>query len=152
MEVTFEEILKEKGVLLYTITGISMLPLMRAHRDLIIVVPSQERLGKYDIPVFKRDNGEYVVHRILKVYDDGYGIVGDNQSELEYVREDQIIGVVDRMERNGKTIPLRKTSEHPRLQWKYTLYVHLWCDVFPVRAFLVRVEHKLRQWRKNISR
>lgn len=145
---TFEQILKDQGVLVYTIKGVSMFPLLRQHRDLICVLPHEGRLKRYDVPLFKRDNGEYVVHRVLKVLPDGYGISGDNQSFIEFVREYQIIGIVDKIERNGKTIPLRSTPEHPVVPLKYRIYTHLWCDFFPVRAFFVKVEFRLRSWFK----
>ena len=75
---TFEEEIQNSGKLIYTTVGVSMRPLIKQGRDLLIVTKPQGRLKKYDIPLYKRKNGQYVLHRVVKVKDDGYVILGDN--------------------------------------------------------------------------
>ena len=36
--------------------------------------------------------------------------------------------------------------------WKYKLYVHLWCDFFPVRALITHVVSKIKKIRKSKMR
>lgn len=135
---TFEEQLVENGRLLYTNRGDSMMPLIKQDRDLLVIVPAKGRLKKYDVPLYKRDNGQYVLHRILKVRDDDYVICGDNRWVKEYgISDRHIIGVLDSVVRKGREISVN--------DWKYKLYVHLWCDLFPVRAFIVHVIVKLKK-------
>lgn len=148
----FEDIIAQQGHLVYTNTGVSMMPLLRPRRDLLVIKPKPEgRLHRLDIPIFKRTNGEYVVHRVLKVRKDDYGMCGDNQTFIEYgITDEQIIGILDAVIRDGKTIPLRETPEYPSVSWKYKLYMHLWCDLFYLRAFILRVIFKLnRIFHKN---
>ena len=65
---TFEEEIARNGFLLYRNVGDSMLPLIRQGRDLVLVSRKPEgRLKKYDVPLYRRDSGQYVLHRILKV-------------------------------------------------------------------------------------
>ena len=47
---SFEELLKRDGKLVYTNVGVSMMPLLRQHRDVMVIarVPEGERLKKYD--------------------------------------------------------------------------------------------------------
>ena len=79
-----------------------------------------------------------ILHRILRVLPDGYIIAGDNNTFLEYdIKDDQIIGVMVRMIRDGKEILMTDK--------KYRLYVHVWCDFYPVRIFLLRIKRKV--WR-----
>lgn len=140
-----EQAIEQHGVVLHHIKGISMRPLLRAGKDMIVICrkPAQ-RLKRYDMPVFKRSNGEYVIHRILKVHDSGYDIVGDNQCFYERnVTDDQIIGVVCQIVRNNKTIQVRATEKHRHVPLWYVVYVHLWCDLFFLRAPLVWLEYKL---------
>ena len=63
----FEEILARDGRLFYTNVGDSMMPLIKQGRDLLVIEKTAGKLKKYDIPLYKRDNGQYVLHRILKV-------------------------------------------------------------------------------------
>ena len=46
--------------------GISMLPMLRQGRDSVVLSPAPERLRKYDIPLYIRENGQYVLHRIIQ--------------------------------------------------------------------------------------
>lgn len=135
---TFEEQLAKNGKLIYTNKGDSMMPLIRQDRDLLIIVPANGRLKKYDVPLYRRDSGQYVLHRILKVRTDDYVICGDNRWSKEYgIQDRHIIGVLAAVVRNGKEISVSDP--------KYRLYVHLWCDLFPVRALIVHIVSKLRK-------
>ena len=102
---TFEEEISHTGKLIYTNVGDSMMPLIRQNRDLLIIEKVSGRLKKYDVPLYKRDSGQYVLHRIIKVYKDDYVICGDNRWQKEYgITDHHIIGVLTGVIRNGKTI------------------------------------------------
>lgn len=143
---TFEDVINKQGHLVYTNVGNSMLPLLRQGRDLMIIGRKpEERLKRYDIPLYKRDNGQYILHRILKARKDDYVICGDNQWRRETgISDRHIIGVLKAVVRNGKQIPVT--------DWRFLLYSHLWCDFFWIRASLFwlrdlpkRVRRKFRQ-------
>lgn len=144
---TFEEIIAQQGHLVYTNTGTSMMPLLRQHRDLLVIMPKPEgRLHRLDVPLYKRDNGKYILHRILWVRKKDYILCGDNQWHPECSISDRhIIGILDAVVRDGKTIPLRSTPEHPHVSWKYRLYVHLWCDFYLLRAPIVWLIGKIKR-------
>jgi hypothetical protein len=155
---TFEEILAKQGKLVYTNTGVSMMPLLRQHRDLLIIAPKPEgRLHMWDVPLYRRDNGQYIMHRVLWVRKNDYIMCGDNQWYLERgIQDRHIIGVLEAVSRDGKILPVRATKEHPNVPWKYKLYVFVWCFFYPIRAvliyfrnkwihFKIRVKNKLRQ-------
>ena len=129
--VTFEELLDKDGYLVYTNIGTSMLPLLRERRDIIeIRKKTTPRCKKYDVVLYKRGE-KYILHRILRVLPDGYLIAGDHNTFVERdVTDDMILGVMTRVIRNGKTI----YPDNPL----YRLYVHLWCDWYPARMFLLR--------------
>lgn len=128
---TFEEEIARHGKLIYRNVGNSMNPLIRQGRDLLIIEKAPERLKKYDVPLYKRDSGQYVLHRVLKVRQDDYVLCGDNQWRRESgITDRHIIGVLTCVIRNGKEVPV--TSR------RYRIYVHLWCDFFWIRAFILR--------------
>ena len=84
---TFEEELDTYGRIIFTNRGLSMLPLLRQNRDVLVIDKrGEERMKKYDAVLFRRDSGQYILHRILKLLDGGYYIVGDNCITGEYVR------------------------------------------------------------------
>ena len=61
-----------------------MLPLIRQGKDLLLIARKPEgRLSKYDVPLYRRDSGQYVLHRILKVRENDYVICGDNRWHRE---------------------------------------------------------------------
>ncbi|MCQ2334695.1 MAG: hypothetical protein MJZ89_02530 [Paludibacteraceae bacterium] len=126
---SFEDILNNNGVLVYTNVGTSMMPLLRQRRDLLIIRKKEanERLHWLDIPLFKRDNGQYIMHRVMRVRKQDYVMCGDNQWRPEYgVREDQILGVLTAVERDGKTLDMAST--------KMRIYGLLQYIFFPIRA------------------
>ena len=136
---SFEEAIEKHGQLMYTNVGDSMLPLLRQGKDVFVVSRKPEgRLKKYDVPLYKRDNGAYVLHRILKVRKDDYVLCGDNRWERETgITDRHVIGVLTAVIRDGKTISVSDR--------KYRLYVHLWCDFFYLRAFILRLKSMLRR-------
>ncbi len=142
---TFKNELLNKGYLVFTNKGVSMMPLLRQDRDLMIIKRKEEgQLKNHDAVLFLRGNGQYVMHRILKVRENDYWIVGDNCVSGEYIKEDQIIGILTGVVRDGKTI-----SVDDRL---YRFYVWLWCDFYPIRFFLLRCKSLLFRVLSKIKR
>ena len=134
---SFEELLEEKGYIVYTNVGTSMLPLLRQRRDIIEIRPMTRKPKKYDVLLYKR-GASYILHRVLKVQPGGgYLIAGDNNIFVERdVTDRMILGRMTRIIRDRREI--RTDTD---LQYK--LYSHIWVDFFPVRCFLLRVRGKL---------
>ena len=143
---TYEEQIEQHGSLVYTNVGDSMMPLLREKRDLLIIEKrGPERLKKYDVPLYKRPNGQYVLHRIIKVRKDDYVIVGDNRWQREFgVKDDWIFGVLTGVVRDGRKLDVNN--------WKYKLYVHLWCDLFWIRAGILWVRDLPMRFRRLMRR
>ena len=91
--------------------GTSMFPMLRQGEDSVVLSAAPERLRKYDIPLYRRDDGKYILHRIVKV-GDTYTCIGDNQFDLECgVRRDQIIAVVTAFTRGGREYRVQEWTE-----------------------------------------
>ena len=125
-----------------------MMPLIRQRRDIVEIRPLTDRPKKYDVVLYKR-RGRYVLHRILRVLPEGYIIAGDHNTFVEKdVMDDMILGVLIRVIRNGKSIT-------PDNFW-YKVYVHLWCDCYPVRMKIIRWKYRvigiLRAVKRRIKR
>lgn len=134
----FETLLSKDGYFVYTVKGFSMMPLLRQKRDVVeIRKKGTERCKKYDVVLYKRGQ-QYILHRILKVRQDDYVIAGDHNTYLEYgITDNQILGVMTRIHRNDKDITVDSKL--------YRSYVHLWCDCYPVRMWMIKAYQKLRR-------
>lgn len=117
--------------------GISMLPMLRQGVDSVILSPVTGMLQKYDIPLYRRDDGKFILHRIVRA-DETYSCIGDNQFEVEHgVRHDQVIAVVSAFTRGEK--------EHSVSEWSYRMYCHIWHRSRPFRHFYRRAKGWLRR-------
>ena len=98
----FRERLEAGQQIRFSPKGISMLPMLRDGRDTVVLSPAPEYLKKYDLPLYRRDNGTYVLHRVIHV-GETYTCIGDNQFLYETgVRRDQVIAIVTGFRRDGR--------------------------------------------------
>lgn len=113
--------------------GVSMLPMLRQGIDSVVLSPVPKKLKKYDLPLYRRKSGQFVLHRIVKV-EDTYTCIGDNQFVYEPgLQHAQMIGLVTTFYRDKKQI---KTSA-----FGYQIYCRLWHYSRPIRHF----------WRRGIG-
>ena len=124
------EMLEKDGTVTFTVAGWSMQPMVYNRRDTVTLVKPQLPLKKYDLPLFRLDNGKFILHRVVKVYKNGnYKCQGDNRWEPEdNIRDDQIIGVVKSFNRNGKQIDVDKS-------FGYWLYTRTWKFLHPFKKY-----------------
>ena len=139
---SFEEVLASHGRLIYTSVGDSMLPLIRQGRDLVVIEPPKGRLRRFDVPLYRRDSGQYVLHRVLRVREKDYVLCGDNRWRRETgITDKHVIGVLRLVVRDGKELSVEDR--------RYRLYVLLWCGLFPLRASLLKLLYVLKRKRKR---
>lgn len=118
--------------------GVSMLPLIREGKDSVVLSPVVGRLKKYDIPLYRRKGGVYVLHRVVAVDTDKYVMIGDNQFKYETgIDHSQIIAVVSSIRRGGRLFSV----EHPI----YRIYVVLWHKSRPIRHLAFRALRKIKR-------
>lgn len=120
--------------------GVSMLPMLRQGIDSVVLSPLPGKLHKYDLPLYRRDDGKYILHRIIKT-GDTYTCVGDNQFELERgVAHSQMIAVVTAFYRGDREISVKDPG--------YRLYCRLWHWIRPARHIWRRCRLFLRRCRR----
>ena len=117
--------------------GTSMLPMLRQDVDSVVLSPVPDRLKKYDLAFYQRDNGKYILHRVIGA-GETYTCMGDNQTIPEYgLRQEQMIAVVSGFYRRQRFVSVDAFG--------YRLYRSLWVGILPVRKLLSRVKNKLRR-------
>ena len=109
--------------------GTSMLPLIRQGKDSVVLVKPFDKLKKRDIIFYRRDDGQFVLHRIVGVARDGsYILCGDNQTFFErYIRRDNILASVCAVYRDDKRLEAKSL--------RMRAYSAFWC-VMPFRKLV----------------
>lgn len=137
------EVLESGSEFSFNPRGISMMPLLHMDGDRVIIKKPEGQLKKYDIPLYRRQNGQFVLHRIVKKPRNfTYTLCGDNQRRLEKgIRQEQIIGVVTGFYRKGKFISCRNKL--------YKLYSFLWVNTRPLGFIIMKIYYKIFSGREK---
>ena len=115
--------------------GVSMLPLLREGKDSVTLSAPPKRLKKYDIALYQRSNGQYVLHRVARC-GDTYTFIGDNQFVFEKdIKNEQIIAICTAFTRNGKRISASA--------FRWRVYAVLWGILRPFRRVALGVLRRL---------
>lgn len=87
------------------ISGSSMTPFLVPGRDTVFLSRLNAPVKRGQMLLYQRDNGAYVLHRVYKVRNGAFTMVGDAQTVLEPgIRPDQVIAVVSQVTRKGKML------------------------------------------------
>ena len=135
-----QELLRSGKAVFIKPNGTSMLPMLRQGIDGVVLCAVPENLRKYDLPLYRRDNGMFVMHRIVKV-GKTYTCVGDNQFHLEKgLRQDQMIAVVTGFYRGDRYYPVSALS--------YQIYCRFWHYTRFIRRVWRAVKRRIKRFLK----
>lgn len=94
-ERTIEQELDLRGYGLFQTVGDSMEPLLHNRKSTVVIKKKTGPLKRYDVALYRRPHKkEYVLHRVVRVLEDGYLIRGDNRIWREKVPEEWVVGVM----------------------------------------------------------
>ena len=145
MNANIEAQLEEQGYYVSTTVGWSMFPMLRNRRDRIIVLPvGSERLKKYDLPLYRRPDGKYILHRIIDVKDGMYIIRGDNTYVKEYIPDEWILGYVSEFYRADRHVMANSKG--------YRFYAAFWNFIYPFRWIFVKCKSLARRCLGKLKR
>ena len=140
----FEDVIERDGAIIFPNKGSSMLPLIRQGKDLMVIEKLNGKPQLFDAVLFKRANGQYVLHRIMRECDGGYFIIGDSCSEGEFVSEEQIIGRLSAVIRGGKRLDVS--------DFKCRCYVFLVRCCNPVRKPVLAAARRVHSITKKLKK
>lgn len=116
------------------ISGSSMSPFLIHARDAICFAKPDRELQKGDMVFFQRNDGNFVMHRIYKIKDGAYYIIGDAQTTIEGpIRREQIFALIKKVRRKGRWIA-------PGDFW-WEFFAHIWLNIIPLRRIIIKVYH-----------
>jgi signal peptidase I len=143
MPKTVKEVLQEKETAEVLTSGGSMRPLLKQHRDIAVIARIKSPLKKGDVILYEAlDDKPLVLHRIVKVLDNGFVTRGDNCFYTETVSKENVVGILSHIYRNGRYINCEKNIG-------YKIYVFINRISYPIRllirktaVFLVKLKHR----------
>ena len=127
------ELLAQGQSVSLTVTGESMSPFLRHGRDQIRLAAVTAPPQRGDMVFFRRRNGQYIMHRVLRRMPDGnYAIIGDGQQQVESpITAEQIFAVVTQVCRKGVWLG-------PENFW-WRFFAGPWLTLLPLRPLLRRM-------------
>ena len=124
-ESQIKDALNSNAEIMVCTSGVSMYPMLRNRKDIVVLIKPTKKLKKNDVPLYQA-NGKLVLHRILRIKPEHIVIRGDNLIQKEYVDPKQIIAVLKGFYRNEKYYDCEKNI-------KYKIYVILMKITYPTR-------------------
>ena len=118
-------LLEETESVPLVISGSSMTPFLVHRRDTVYLSKVCRPLKRGDMILFRRDSGDYILHRILRAEKGVYTLAGDAQNWMEPVREDQVLAIVTAVRRKGKLLT------EGSFWWMF--FEKIWIRMIPLR-------------------
>ena len=124
------------------VTGNSMRPFLKHGRDKICMKKTDRKLRKGDIVFYRRENGQYVMHRILKCGDQSYTLLGDGQIVPESgIRQEQIFARITKVQVRGQWIGPEN------FRWRF--FEHIWIRFCGIRKLGFSFSSKVQNLKKS---
>ena len=123
-----------------TATGNSMRPLWHHRRDVVkLTFVQSDDIKKWDVLLYRRGDGTYILHRVVKVGENTLDFLGDAQYGIEKgVPKENVVARVIGYRKNGKKY--RSTNS-----LRYKIYVALWCNTRGIRYFFYRAFMRIKR-------
>ena len=139
------EALKEHREVAVKPSGISMLPMLKENRDTVVIERLERELKVGDVPLYRVEGFQkFVLHRIIKITKDGFIIRGDNVYHTEFVKKEDIIGVLKGYYKGEKYIDCNTSLGYKSYVFFNRLMYplrKLW--VIKIRPFLSKIKRKI---------
>lgn len=131
-----KETVKNGGNVRLRVTGGSMRPFLNSEGDCVIL-SNADNLKRGDIVFFVRQNGQCILHRIIKIKGESFFLTGDAQTYKEGpISREHILAKAVGAVRRGKNI-----SEKSAV-WLF--FKHIWIYTIKFRPFLFKLNRKLK--------
>ena len=130
---SIEEMIKSGATVPVFISGNSMNPFLVNGRDLVYLNGFfEEELKTGKILLFRRNDGQLVLHRLHRVLPDGkLQVVGDGQTRFETTDKTQVVAIVSDIERKGKKCSADSFG------WKTVNF--FWRLLMPLRPYVMKI-------------
>lgn len=139
-----EQPLKEGKEAAFTVRGNSMWPLLLSGRDKV-AVKQFDKYRKYDVVLYRRESGKYVLHRIIGVKNNAFVLAGDGETEKEYpIYPEQILAKAISGVRKGKPFSCNTFG--------FKAYSRFWVAFFRLRIPIAKIAVTMKRWFKRVRK
>ena len=137
--INIEQLLVDGKTIKIKPQGYSMYPLFVPGRDEACIERTDfSSLKRGDVILYRRDKSILVLHRIWKITNNSFYMVGDNQTEIEGpLRADQVRGKLTAFVHNGKFVNVKNPI--------YRFTSSLWLFLRPLRPCFWKLMSFLRK-------
>ena len=126
------ELLEETSAVPLVISGSSMAPFLVHGRDTVFLSKLSAPPKRGDMILYRRDCGAYILHRVFRVKNGLYTMLGDAQVTPEPgIRAEQCIAIVTAVRRKGKVLK--------RGSFLWWFFEKAWPRLRPFRPYLLRL-------------
>ncbi len=134
---SLDEILELGGKVPIMVSGYSMRPFLEHGKDTVWVRKcTADEVTVNSILLYKRKNGNLILHRVMKhLPDDKLIMCGDAQVDCEIIDNNQILGIVYEIQKNGKRIPADSNIK----------LVNFWRKIRPLRPIALKLINIIRR-------
>lgn len=129
-------LLDEGHTVTIRLRGFSMRPFLEDRRDKALL-KRPDNIKKDDVVLAEINEGQYVLHRVIKMDENFIQLRGDGNIRTELCRISDIKGCVVGFYRKGSNV-LEQTDG---IKWQ--LYSFIWNKLFPARRYLLYIYRKL---------
>lgn len=125
-------LLDETPAVPLVISGGSMVPFLIPGRDTVYLSRITAPVSRGDMVLYRRADGSYVLHRVLRAEGDSFMMLGDAQTAPEAgIGRKQLLAIVTAVRRKGKL--LRRGS----FWWEF--FRILWIRMVPLRPLAGKI-------------
>ncbi len=123
--------------------GISMWPFIKNKKQTVIITRATKDIKLYDVIFYTASTGREILHRVIEIREDGYVTCGDGLLEKEFVKKENVFGVMQAFYKGKKKICAKDK--------KYLIRVDKWYKNSKTRARKIkRFEKRIRLKNKII--
>lgn len=118
----------------FSVTGVSMVPTIRNHLDTVVVLPRRRIPKVGDIVLFRKKNmvGDYILHRVLEVEEEGVLTIGDGNLTTDgWTRMEDVYGIAAAIKKGERTLDCGSPL--------MIFWGRLWLRLLPVRGPLLKL-------------
>ena len=123
------------------VNGTSMLPFIHAGDLVMLDKISNHKIKKGDVVLYKRENGQYVLHRIHSIKNKKLVMLGDNQLKLEKnIAYNQLLAKMISYKTKKKDVSVKS--------FKYRFWSNIW-NIYLIRYVILKVKWLLLKLKKK---
>lgn len=132
-----KESIRDGGQFVFYPSGDSMRPTIIPEQDCVVLVEPND-IKKYDLVLFTRIGGKFVLHRIMKIKNGEYTIKGDNQNWTETTSHESVVAKVHEIrKKDGSILTYKEITSHSTV------------TKLEVKKFISRVINKIKRMLKG---